>query len=212
MFLFGARAPSLWANGSISSGPLRGRRFRRVWHRWRRVEDTLEAARGPRAASAAVAEAPPADLCCSISRVLFVNHLICVGDGETYERYAIERWFQERQALLDEAQAELDLARKAGVNAQSRYLQREWQVWWVMKPKRRNSTTAAAPLGKKRGGGAALSCPVARGCSCSLEPPIFLLDMGFAGCTPRFLWFWGFLMRLGALIVVPGVCESRKES
>ena len=33
---------------------------------------------------------------------------MCVGDGETYERYAIERWFRERQALLDEAQAELE--------------------------------------------------------------------------------------------------------
>ena len=35
---------------------------------------------------------------------------MCFGDGETYERYAIERWFQERQALLDEAQAELESA------------------------------------------------------------------------------------------------------
>ena len=73
-----------------------------------RVEDTLEAARAPRAASAAAAEAPPADLCCPITQVLFVDPVVCVGDGETYERYAIERWFRVRQALLDEAQAELE--------------------------------------------------------------------------------------------------------
>ena len=73
-----------------------------------RVVDTLEAARAPRAASAAAAEAPPADLCCPITQVLFVDPVLCVGDGETYERYAIERWFRERQALLDEAQAELE--------------------------------------------------------------------------------------------------------
>ena len=72
------------------------------------MEDILEAARAPQAASAAAAEAPPADLCCPITQVLFVDPVVCVGDGETYERYAIERWFRVRQALLDEAQAELE--------------------------------------------------------------------------------------------------------
>ena len=73
-----------------------------------RVEDTFEAERARRAASAAAAEEPPADLCCPITQVLFVDPVVCIGDGETYERYAIERWFRERQALLDEAQAELE--------------------------------------------------------------------------------------------------------
>ena len=51
---------------------------------------------------------PPVDLCCPITRELFVDPVTCVGDGETYEREAIERHIRDKQATLEKAQKEFD--------------------------------------------------------------------------------------------------------
>ena len=51
---------------------------------------------------------PPPDLCCPITKELFIDPVLCMGDGETYEREAIERHIRDKQAVLDKAQKELD--------------------------------------------------------------------------------------------------------
>ena len=51
---------------------------------------------------------PPPDLCCPITKELFIDPVLCMGDGETYEREAIERHIRDKQAMLDKAQKELD--------------------------------------------------------------------------------------------------------
>ena len=49
---------------------------------------------------------PPPDLCCPITKELFMDPVTCVGDGETYEREAIERHIRDKQATLEKAQKE----------------------------------------------------------------------------------------------------------
>lgn len=60
---------------------------------------------------------PPADLCCPITRELFVDP-VRAADGECYERAAIERWVSEKQAGLAAARRELE----AAPNEAGRYL------------------------------------------------------------------------------------------
>jgi hypothetical protein len=62
----------------------------------------------PEAAAEPAGPKPPKDLCCPITLELFVDPVTCVGDGETYERAAIERHICDRQAALEEAQQELE--------------------------------------------------------------------------------------------------------
>ena len=50
---------------------------------------------------------PPADLCCPITKDIFVDPVMCVGDGETYERSAIEECLRVKQAAMDDALKEL---------------------------------------------------------------------------------------------------------
>ena len=50
---------------------------------------------------------PPLDLCCPITKELFVNP-VNASDGETYERDAIERHIRDKQATLEKAQKEFD--------------------------------------------------------------------------------------------------------
>ena len=49
---------------------------------------------------------PPLDLCCPITKELFIDPVFCMGDGETYEREAIERHIRDKQATLEKAQKE----------------------------------------------------------------------------------------------------------
>ena len=51
---------------------------------------------------------PSKELCCPITLLLFTDPVMCVGDGETYERSAIERHIADRQKILRDAQQELD--------------------------------------------------------------------------------------------------------
>ena len=51
---------------------------------------------------------PPLDLCCPITKELFIDPVFCMGDGETYEREAIERHIRDKQATLEKAQREFD--------------------------------------------------------------------------------------------------------
>ena len=51
---------------------------------------------------------PPPDLCCPITKELFIDPVLCMGDGETYEREAIERHIRDKQATLEKAQKEFD--------------------------------------------------------------------------------------------------------
>ena len=51
---------------------------------------------------------PPLDLCCPITKELFIDPVFCMGDGETYEREAIERHIRDKQATLEKAQKEFD--------------------------------------------------------------------------------------------------------
>ena len=51
---------------------------------------------------------PPSNLCCPITLHLFRDPVQCVGDGETYERSAIEEHIRVKQVMLAGAQEELD--------------------------------------------------------------------------------------------------------
>ena len=51
---------------------------------------------------------PPSNLCCPITLLLFRDPVLCVGDGETYERSAIEEHIRVKQVMLAAAQEKLD--------------------------------------------------------------------------------------------------------
>ena len=72
---------------------------------FQRIQECLVlASAGPPAAP----PKPPPDLCCPITKELFIDPVMCVGDGETYEREAIERHIRDKQATLEKAQREFD--------------------------------------------------------------------------------------------------------
>jgi hypothetical protein len=51
---------------------------------------------------------PPSNLCCPITLLLFRDPVLCVGDGETYERSAIEEHIRVKRTMLAAAQEKLD--------------------------------------------------------------------------------------------------------
>ena len=51
---------------------------------------------------------PPSNLCCPITLHLFRDPVLCVGDGETYVRSAIEEHIRVKQVMLAAAQEKLD--------------------------------------------------------------------------------------------------------
>ena len=61
----------------------------------------------PSDAPAPSAPKPPLDLCCPITKELFVDP-VNAADGEVYERAAIERHIRDKQKMLRDAQQELE--------------------------------------------------------------------------------------------------------
>jgi hypothetical protein len=72
------------------------------------AEATPSAGEGKTTAASNTAPRPPLHLCCPITLELFIDPVQCVGDGETYERSAIERHIRDRQAILEARQKELE--------------------------------------------------------------------------------------------------------
>ena len=79
------------------------------------VGTTVEAAAATAVAAAAAATndddpdgpRPPSNLCCPITLLLFRDPVLCLGDGETYERSAIEEHIRVKQVMLAAAQEKL---------------------------------------------------------------------------------------------------------
>ena len=50
----------------------------------------------------------PEEFLCPITQCIFRDPVTCVGDGETYEKSAVEQWISKKREILERAQKELE--------------------------------------------------------------------------------------------------------